>query len=129
MSLRRSACAFQADAVVLTTGTFLSGLIHVGLENYKAGRAGDPPPSVGRQLRELKLPAGRLKTGTPPRLDGRTIDFSVLADAAGRRSCAGVFVHGRRAAPEAAAVLDHAHQRRTHDIIRAGLDRSPMYRA
>ncbi len=71
---------FEARTVVLTTGTFLSGLIHVGLANYEAGRAGDPPAiTLGRRLRELKLPAGRLKTGTPPRLDGRTIDFSVLA--------------------------------------------------
>src|SRR5499433_588829 len=70
---------FEADAVVLTTGTFLSGLIHVGLKHYEAGRAGDPPAkTLGARLRELKLPAGRLKTGTPPRLDGRTIDFSAL---------------------------------------------------
>src|SRR5205823_11262909 len=68
--------AFSADAVVLTTGTFLSGLIHVGLQNYEAGRAGDPPAKrLGARLRELALPVGRLKTGTPPRLDGRTIDF------------------------------------------------------
>src|SRR5690348_14544210 len=71
--------AFEADAVVLTTGTFLSGLIHVGLQNYEAGRAGDPPAKrLGARLRELALPVGRLKTGTPPRLDGRTIDFSNL---------------------------------------------------
>src|SRR5438046_3528938 len=71
---------FEAEVVVLTTGTFLSGLIHVGLEHYEAGRAGDPPAkTLGARLRELKLPAGRLKTGTPPRLDGRTIDFSALA--------------------------------------------------
>src|SRR5439155_5119306 len=70
---------FEASAVVLTTGTFLSGLIHVGLRNYEAGRAGEPPAkTLGARLRELQLPAGRLKTGTPPRLDGRTIDFSVL---------------------------------------------------
>src|SRR5215813_13233263 len=70
---------FEADAVVLTTGTFLSGLIHVGLEHYEAGRAGDPPATtLASRLRELRLPVGRLKTGTPPRLDGRTIDFAVL---------------------------------------------------
>src|SRR5881396_2072587 len=70
---------FEADAVVLTTGTFLSGLIHVGLEHYEAGRAGDPAAkTLGARLRERKLPAGRLKTGTPPRLDGRTIDFAGL---------------------------------------------------
>src|SRR3989454_2089258 len=70
---------FESDAVVLTTGTFLSGLIHVGLEHYEAARAGDPAARpLGARLRELKLPVGRLKTGTPPRLDGRTIDFSAL---------------------------------------------------
>ena len=70
---------FEATAVVLTTGTFLSGLIHVGLKNYEAGRAGDPPAKrLGARLRELKLPAGRLKTGTPPRLDGRTIDWDAF---------------------------------------------------
>src|SRR5262245_29834650 len=69
----------QARAVGLTAGTFLSGLVHVGLSNYRAGRAGDPPSlSLAARLRELKLPVGRLKTGTPPRLDGRTIDFSVM---------------------------------------------------
>src|SRR6266404_1006507 len=70
---------FEGDAVVLTTGTFLSGLIHIGLEHYEAGRAGDPPAkTLGARLRELALPAGRLKTGTPPRLDGRTVDLSSL---------------------------------------------------
>src|SRR6185436_11151986 len=70
---------FEADTVVLTTGTFLSGLIHVGLANYTAGRAGDPAAAtLGARLRELELPVGRLKTGTPPRLDGRTIDFDQL---------------------------------------------------
>src|ERR1700676_774948 len=70
---------FDAETVVLTAGTFLSGLIHVGLAHYQAGRAGDPPAhTLGAKLREMKLPVGRLKTGTPPRLDGRTIDFSGL---------------------------------------------------
>src|SRR6267142_4787557 len=70
---------FSGRVVVLTTGTFLSGLIHIGLSNHQAGRAGDPPSvSLAARLRELKLPVGRLKTGTPPRLDGRTIDFSVM---------------------------------------------------
>src|SRR5512145_3177255 len=72
---------FGARAVVLTTGTFLGGLVHVGLSNYRAGRAGDPPSlSLAQRLRELALPVGRLKTGTPPRLDGRTIDFSVMEE-------------------------------------------------
>src|SRR3989304_3756871 len=70
---------FSAKTVVLTTGTFLSGLIHIGQSNYQAGRAGDPPSvSLAHRLRELKLPVGRLKTGTPPRIDGRSIDFSQL---------------------------------------------------
>ena len=120
---------FHADAVVLTTGTFLSGLIHVGLENYEAGRAGDPPAKrLGARLRELKLPAGRLKTGTPPRLDGRTIDFSVLAEQPGDDP-APVFsfmgaatVHPR----QVPCWITHTNAR-THEVIRAGLDRSPMY--
>jgi len=75
---------FRARAVVLTAGTFLSGLIHVGLQNYAAGRAGDPASvSLAARLRELKLPVGRLKTGTPPRLDGRSIDFSVMTEQPG----------------------------------------------
>src|ERR1035437_736874 len=75
---------FAGDAVVLTTGTFLSGLIHVGLKNYQGGRAGDPPAlTLAQRLRELKLPVGRLKTGTPPRIDGRSIDFSQLAEQPG----------------------------------------------
>jgi len=120
---------FHADAVVLTTGTFLSGLIHVGLENYEAGRAGDPPAKrLGARLRELRLPAGRLKTGTPPRLDGRTIDFSVLAEQPGDDP-APVFsfmgeatVHPR----QVPCWITHTNAR-THEIIRGGLDRSPMY--
>src|SRR6266487_6629473 len=75
---------FESEAVVLTTGTFLSGLIHVGLEHYEAGRAGDPPAkALATRLRELKLPVGRLKTGTPPRLDGRTIAFGELEEQPG----------------------------------------------
>ena len=104
---------FHAQAVVLTTGTFLSGLIHVGLQNYEAGRAGDPPAKrLGARLRELELPVGRLKTGTPPRLDGRTIDFSAL-DVQPGDDPAPVFSFMGRAghAPRAAPLLDHAHQR------------------
>jgi tRNA uridine 5-carboxymethylaminomethyl modification enzyme len=75
---------FEAPAVVLTAGTFLNGLIHVGMQNYSAGRAGDPPAiSLGQRLKELALPQGRLKTGTPPRLDARTIDFSVMQEQPG----------------------------------------------
>jgi tRNA uridine 5-carboxymethylaminomethyl modification enzyme len=120
---------FHADAVVLTTGTFLSGLIHVGLENYEAGRAGDPPAKrLGAKLRELKLPAGRLKTGTPPRLDGRTIDFSQLAEQPGDVpppvfSFMGTAAMHPRQVP---CWITHTNAR-THQVIRAGLDRSPMY--
>ena len=120
---------FHADAVVLTTGTFLSGLIHVGLENYEAGRAGDPPAKrLGARLRELELPAGRLKTGTPPRLDGRTIDFSVLAEQPGDDP-APVFSFMGTAAmhPRQVPCWITQTNERTHAIIRAGLDRSPMY--
>lgn len=120
---------FHADAVVLTTGTFLSGLIHVGLQNYEAGRAGDPPAKrLGARLRELKLPVGRLKTGTPPRLDGRTIDFSVLAAQPGDDPAPVFSFLGSRAMhPEQRPCWVTHTNARTHDIIRAGLDRSPMY--
>ena len=104
---------FRGRAVVLTAGTFLDGKIHVGLKNYAAGRAGDPPAiSLSARLKELKLPQGRLKTGTPPRIDGRTIDFSRAAGAARRLircRCFPSWACG--AASAAAAVLDHAHQR------------------
>jgi len=120
---------FEAGAVVLTAGTFLDGRIHVGLENFRAGRLGDPP-SIGlaARLRELSLPAGRLKTGTPPRLDGRSIDFSVMTAQPGDDPPPVFSFLGNAA--------QHPRQRpcwithtcaRTHDIIRAGLDRSPMF--
>ncbi len=120
---------FHADAVVLTAGTFLSGLIHVGLQNYEAGRAGDPPAKrLGARLRELKLPVGRLKTGTPPRLDGRTIDFSVLAVQPGDDPAPVFSFLGSRALhPEQRPCWVTHTNARTHEIIRAGLDRSPMY--
>ena len=120
---------FHADAVVLTTGTFLSGLIHVGLSNYEAGRAGDPPAKrLGARLRELQLPVGRLKTGTPPRLDGRTIDFTVLAVQPGDDPEPVFSFMGRRALHPAQRPCWITHTNaRTHEIIRGGLDRSPMY--
>ncbi|MCC6194693.1 MAG: tRNA uridine-5-carboxymethylaminomethyl(34) synthesis enzyme MnmG [Burkholderiales bacterium] len=120
---------FHADAVVLTTGTFLSGLIHVGLQNYEAGRAGDPPAKrLGARLRELALPVGRLKTGTPPRLDGRTIDFTVLAEQPGDHPPPVFSFLGTREMHPAQRPCWVTHTNaRTHDIIRAGLDRSPMY--
>ena len=120
---------FQARTVVLTAGTFLSGRIHVGLENYQAGRAGDPPSlSLAHRLRELKLPVGRLKTGTPPRLDGRTIDFSVMEEQPGDEPVPVFSYLGDRSQHprQISCWITHTNER-THDAIRAGLDRSPMY--
>ncbi|HST02492.1 MAG TPA: tRNA uridine-5-carboxymethylaminomethyl(34) synthesis enzyme MnmG, partial [Usitatibacter sp.] len=120
---------FRASTVVLTAGTFLGGLVHVGLERHSAGRAGDPPSlSLAARLRELALPAGRLKTGTPPRIDGRTIDFSKLAEQPGDRPEPVFSFLGSRAMHprQLACWITHTNER-THDIIRAGLDRSPMF--
>lgn len=121
---------FRARAVVLTAGTFLDGKIHVGLENYSAGRAGDPPAlSLSARLKELKLPQGRLKTGTPPRIDGRSIDFSQLAEQPGDLDPVPVFSYMGNAAMHPRQVpcwVTHTNAQ-THDIIRNGLDRSPMY--
>lgn len=120
---------FESKAVVLTAGTFLGGLIHVGMSNYQAGRAGDPPSiSLAARLREIGLPAGRLKTGTPPRIDGRTIDYSVMQKQPGD-SPVPVFSFLGNAAQHPAQVpcwITHTNER-THEIIRSGLDRSPMY--
>jgi tRNA uridine 5-carboxymethylaminomethyl modification enzyme len=120
---------FESRAVVLTTGTFLSGLIHVGLQNYEAGRAGDPPAKrLGARLRELQLPAGRLKTGTPPRLDGRTIDFSALIRQPGDEPTPVFSFVGRRDMhPRQVDCWITQTTARTHDIIRGGLDRSPLF--
>jgi len=120
---------FAARAVVLTTGTFLAGLVHVGLSNYQAGRAGDPPSiSLAVRLRELQLPVGRLKTGTPPRLDGRTIDFSVMERQPGDQPTPVFSFLGARDdhPPQVPCWITHTNTH-THDIIRGGLDRSPMY--
>jgi len=120
---------FEAEAVVLTTGTFLSGLIHVGLDHYEAGRAGDPPAkTLGARLRELALPAGRLKTGTPPRLDGRTIDFAALAVQPGDKPAPVMsFLATRAMHPrQLPCWITHTNER-THEIIRGGLDRSPLF--
>jgi tRNA uridine 5-carboxymethylaminomethyl modification enzyme len=129
---------FRAKTVVLTAGTFLDGKIHVGLNNYAAGRAGDPPAvSLSARLKELKLPQGRLKTGTPPRIDGRTIDFSQCTEQPGDGVAGGLNAHlpvpvfsfmGRpemhpRQVP---CWITHTNER-THDIIRSGFDRSPMF--
>src|SRR5687768_2186144 len=120
---------FGADAIVLTAGTFLSGLIHVGLDSYEAGRAGDPAAKrLGARLRELALPAGRLKTGTPPRLDGRTIDFARLEVQPGDDPEPVFSFMGRRDMHprQLPCWITHTNAR-THDIIRAGLDRSPLF--
>lgn len=120
---------FRAKSVVLTAGTFLGGLVHVGLQNYSAGRAGDPSSiSLAARLRELGLPAGRLKTGTPPRIDGRTIDYSVMTEQPGD-SPVPVFSFLGSAAHHPAQLpcwITYTNER-THEIIRSGLDRSPMY--
>jgi tRNA uridine 5-carboxymethylaminomethyl modification enzyme len=120
---------FEANAVVLTTGTFLSGLIHIGLQNYEAGRAGDPPAKrLGAKLRELRLPVGRLKTGTPPRIDGRTIDFSSLETQPGDDPAPVFsFIGTRDMHPRQVPCWITRTNARTHDIIRAGLDRSPLF--
>jgi tRNA uridine 5-carboxymethylaminomethyl modification enzyme len=120
---------FVARAVVLTTGTFLSGLIHVGLRNYEGGRAGDPPAArLAGKLRELRLPVGRLKTGTPPRVDGRSIDFARMTEQPGDEPVPVFSFLGN--------VSEHPKQlpcwithtnAHTHEIIRAGLDRSPLF--
>ncbi len=120
---------FRARAVILTAGTFLAGRIHVGLENYQAGRAGDPPSlSLADRLRELKLPVGRLKTGTPPRLDGRSIDFSVMEEQPGDQPVPVFSYIGHRDQHprQVSCWITHTNER-THDVIRGGLDRSPMY--
>ena len=120
---------FEAPAVVLTAGTFLNGLIHVGLANHAGGRAGDPPSvSLGQRLKELKLPQGRLKTGTPPRIDGRTVDFSVMTVQPGDDPVP-VFSFLGSVAQHPAQLpcwITHTNER-THEIIRNNLDRSPMY--
>ena len=120
---------FDATTVVLTAGTFLSGRIHVGLENYAAGRAGDPPAAtLGARLREIKLPAGRLKTGTPPRIDGRTIDYTRLAVQPGDDPPPVFSFVGRRDMHPRQVPCWIAHTNAgTHEIIRGGLDRSPMF--
>jgi tRNA uridine 5-carboxymethylaminomethyl modification enzyme len=139
-AVTQSGVRFAAPAVVLTAGTFLDGRVHIGLQNHAAGRAGDPPAvTLSARLKELKLPQGRLKTGTPPRIDGRTIDFSRL------QAQPGDGMPGLDGSPPATPMpvfsfLGHASQHprqvpcwithtneRTHAIIRSGFDRSPMF--
>nr|WP_315491575.1 tRNA uridine-5-carboxymethylaminomethyl(34) synthesis enzyme MnmG [uncultured Rhodoferax sp.] len=127
---------FRSKTVVLTAGTFLDGKIHVGLNNYAAGRAGDPPAvSLSARLKELKLPQGRLKTGTPPRLDGRTIDFSKCIEQPGDGVAGGMspvmpvfsFMGRLDMHPQQMPCWITHTNSRTHDIIRSGFDRSPMF--
>ena len=128
---------FRSRTVVLTAGTFLDGKIHVGLNNYAAGRAGDPPAvSLSARLKELKLPQGRLKTGTPPRIDGRSIDFSKCTEQPGDGMPGGVnegtvpvfsFMGNVQMHPQQVPCwITHTNER-THEIIRSGFDRSPMF--
>jgi tRNA uridine 5-carboxymethylaminomethyl modification enzyme len=121
---------FAAQTVVLTVGTFLDGRIHVGLQSHSAGRAGDPPAlSLSARLKELKLPQGRLKTGTPPRIDGRSIDFSSLAEQPGDLDPVPVFSFlgaANQHPRQVSCWIAHTNER-THEIIRSGLDRSPMF--
>ncbi|MCU0967804.1 MAG: tRNA uridine-5-carboxymethylaminomethyl(34) synthesis enzyme MnmG [Rubrivivax sp.] len=129
-AITQTGIRFRGRAVVLTAGTFLDGRIHVGLENHAAGRAGDPPAArLSARLRELKLPQGRLKTGTPPRIDGRTIDFSRCQEQPGDLDPVPVFSflgtvdqHPR----QVPCWITHTTAR-THEIIRSGFDRSPMF--
>jgi len=120
---------FDATAVVLTVGTFLAGRIHIGLSNYQGGRAGDPPANaLASRLRELPFRIGRLKTGTPPRIDGRTIDFARLQEQPGDTPLPVFSFLGtpEQHPPQVSCWITHTNER-THDIIRSGLDRSPMY--
>ncbi|MFJ3317736.1 tRNA uridine-5-carboxymethylaminomethyl(34) synthesis enzyme MnmG [Herbaspirillum huttiense] len=129
-AITQAGIRFAGRAVVLTAGTFLDGKIHVGLNNYSGGRAGDPPAvSLSARLKELKLPQGRLKTGTPPRIDGRSINLAILEEQPGDLDPVPVFSVMGNAAMHPRQMpcwITHTNSR-THDIIRGGLDRSPMY--
>src|SRR5690606_1591621 len=120
---------FRAPTVVLTAGTFLAGKIHIGLENHAGGRAGDPPATtLAQRLRELPLRVDRLKTGTPPRIDARSVDFSELAEQWGDTPLPVMSYLGSAAdhPRQTCCWITHTNQT-THDIIRGGMDRSPMY--
>lgn len=120
---------FLSDTVVLTAGTFLNGLVHIGLEHHSAGRAGDPPAiALGSRLRELPLRVGRLKTGTPPRIDARSVDFSVMIEQPGDFPLPVMsFLGSVDEHPQQISCWATATNARTHEIIAANLDRSPMY--
>ena len=120
---------FHAQTVVLTTGTFLGGVIHIGMDNHSGGRAGDPPSiALAKRLREMPFRVGRLKTGTPPRIDARSVDFSVMAVQPGDAPTPVMSYMGSVSQhPEQIACYVTRTNERTHDIIRSGFDRSPMY--
>ena len=120
---------FFAESVVLTAGTFLGGLIHIGLENYSGGRAGDPPSiALAKRLRELPFRVDRLKTGTPPRIDARSVDFSVMQEQPGDypTPVMSFMSHPSDQPKQISCYITHTNER-THEILRSGLDRSPMY--
>lgn len=120
---------FKAESVVLTAGTFLGGKIHIGLENHSGGRAGDPPSiALANRLRELPLRVDRLKTGTPPRIDAKSVDFSVMEEQPGDTPTPVMSYRGRVEdhPTQISCYITHTNSK-THDIIRSGLDRSPMY--
>ncbi|MFO0122406.1 MAG: tRNA uridine-5-carboxymethylaminomethyl(34) synthesis enzyme MnmG [Inhella sp.] len=129
-AVTQSGIRFRGRAVVLTAGTFLDGRIHIGLQNHSAGRAGDPPAvTLSARLKELKLPQGRLKTGTPPRIDGKSIDFAKLEEQPGDADPVPVFSFMGSAAMHPKQLpcwITHTNAR-THEIIRSGFDRSPMF--
>lgn len=128
-AVTRMGLKFKAKAVVLTVGTFLDGKIHIGLENYSGGRAGDPPSvSLSQRLRELPLRVNRLKTGTPPRIDARTIDFTQLAQQLGDNPMPVFsFLGSQDQHPQQMPCYITYTNQKTHDVIRNNLDRSPMY--
>ncbi len=135
-AVTQSDIRFMGKTVVLTAGTFLNGKIHVGLNNYSAGRAGDPPAiSLSERLKELKLPQKRLKTGTPPRIDGRTIDFTKCTEQPGDGMLGGLpgpvpvfsFMGQHIVHPQQISCWVTHTNERTHEIIRSGFDRSPMF--
>ncbi|TVQ74450.1 MAG: tRNA uridine-5-carboxymethylaminomethyl(34) synthesis enzyme MnmG [Oceanospirillales bacterium] len=127
--ITQSGIRFHAQAVVLTAGTFLGGVIHIGLQNYQGGRAGDPPSvALARRLRELPFRVERLKTGTPPRIDARSVDFSVMQEQPGDTPTPVMSYMGsvEQHPRQISCYITHTNEK-THDIIRGGLDRSPMY--
>ncbi|WP_144244190.1 tRNA uridine-5-carboxymethylaminomethyl(34) synthesis enzyme MnmG [Nitrincola sp. A-D6] len=127
--ITQSGIRFQAKTVVLTAGTFLGGVIHIGLENYQGGRAGDPPAvALARRLREMPFRVERLKTGTPPRIDARSVDFSVMQEQPGDTPTPVMSYMGNLAdhPQQVSCYITHTNAQ-THEIIRGGLDRSPMY--